>query len=117
MTSLPDRIQTFITEETDPTTLPHSSAAAFDLLREAADTIKLLSRWKAEALTALSQWEAAWEAAGNPGPLGVSKASTTTGAILSLRVQIAAVKGYLADPYFASSEARNIREDIMDILR
>jgi len=36
---------------------------------------KRLKRWKREALIVLDEWEAVWEAAGRPGPLGKSKAA------------------------------------------
>lgn len=37
-----------------------------------------LRRWQAEAMTVLSEWEAVWEAAGSPGPLGGSKAAAVS---------------------------------------
>src|SRR6186997_2671326 len=45
-------------------------------LRIHADTLARLEAWKAEAITVLDQWEAVWEAAGRPGPIGRSKADS-----------------------------------------
>lgn len=47
--------------------------------------LKRLRAWKAEAMAVLNEWEAAWDAAGRPGPLGVSKARATTAEIVRLR--------------------------------
>lgn len=40
------------------------------LCQERAD----LLRWKAEAIVLLNEWDEVWEALGEPGPLGASKA-------------------------------------------
>ena len=47
--------------------------------------LERLRAWKAEAMVVLSEWEAAWEAAGRPGQLGSSKAAATTHEIRRLR--------------------------------
>lgn len=39
--------------------------------------IESLRRWKAEAMTVLSEWEQVWEALGHPGFLGESKAAAS----------------------------------------
>ena len=62
-----------------------------DLLRiaeaglDAADEVERLRRWKAEAMTVLADWEAVYEAAGKPGPLGVSKARAVLAEVERLR--------------------------------
>lgn len=53
---------------------PHGDTA---LMREAADEIEQLRRWKGEALIVLEDWEKVWEAAGRPGAWGSSKAVST----------------------------------------
>ena len=44
-----------------------------------------LEDWKESAMTVLSEFEAAWEAAGKPGQLGSSKAASLREYILSNR--------------------------------
>lgn len=39
--------------------------------------LEQLRRWKAEAIITLATWEQVWLAAGQPGPLGTSKAANT----------------------------------------
>jgi hypothetical protein len=41
---------------------------------EAADELEDLRRWKREATIVLGEWEKVWLAAGQPGPIGPSKA-------------------------------------------
>jgi len=53
-----------------------------NLLTAAANELERLRQWKAEAMEVLGQWEQVWEAAGQPGPLGGSKAE----AVLALFV-------------------------------
>lgn len=50
-----------------------------------ASFIVSLFRWKAEAKTVLSTWEAVWEALGKPGTLGDSKAAAVLAEVTRLR--------------------------------
>lgn len=47
-----------------------------------------LARWKAEAATVLSTWEAVWEALGKPGALGDSKAAAALAEVERLRARV-----------------------------
>ena len=49
----------------------HGSFASY---AELADDREALLAWKAEAMEVLGEWEQVWEAAGQPGRLGESKA-------------------------------------------
>ena len=51
------------------------------------DELERLRAWKAEALLVLGQWEAVWETAGRPGPLGFSKPAAVQALIADLMEQ------------------------------
>lgn len=57
-------------------------------LREAWDDRDRLARWKAEATTVLSTWEAVWEALGKPGALGDSKATAALAEVGHLHAKV-----------------------------
>ena len=51
--------------------------------RDALKEIDYLRGWQVEAIAVLNQWEAVWEAAGCPGPLGGSKTQNLLEALRS----------------------------------
>ena len=78
-----------------PTMQPHPNGAVPDpdgevtaMAREVQELraeVERLTRWKAEAMAVIDQWEAAWEAAGSPGELGDTKSGAMRAAILAER--------------------------------
>ena len=54
-----------------------------------ADELERLRAWKAEAIEVLNGWEHAWEAAGQPGPLGPSKALAVATALEQMKADLA----------------------------
>lgn len=45
--------------------------------KSVSDEVARLHQWKREAMAVLGEWERCWEAAGEPGRLGDSKAKAT----------------------------------------
>lgn len=50
-----------------------------------ADEIEALRRWKAEATEVIEAWERVWDALGQPGALGESKAAASLAQVARLR--------------------------------
>ena len=71
-------------------TLASTSWLCANALERAADEIERLRRWKDEAMIVLSDWDVVWdEAAGRPGPIGGSKATSVAREIERLRAELA----------------------------
>lgn len=51
-----------------------------------------LAEWKESATQVLGEWDAVWEAAGKPGPLGSSKADNTRWAVERLAATVDAIR-------------------------
>lgn len=49
------------------------------------DRIEQLEAWRTEGLAVLDQWEKVWKAAGEPGPLGLSKAQNVLDWVLDVK--------------------------------
>jgi hypothetical protein len=58
-----------------------------ELIGDLRAEIDHLRQWKAEAIQVLNDWEDVWVAAGQPGPLGGSKAANTEATILALQIE------------------------------
>jgi len=59
------------------------------LTARAADELRRLSAWKAEALEVLSGWEPVWQALGEPGALGEPKPVSALDEVTRLRAEVA----------------------------
>lgn len=74
------------------------------------DVANLLT-WKAEAIQVLSEWEKVWEAAGQPGPLGRSKAENVLAYVEGAERDVAFLRHHLglAEEALAADRARRLR--------
>ncbi|WP_116996338.1 hypothetical protein [Desertimonas flava] len=59
--------------------------------------LEALRDWKRSALVVLAEWEAVFDAAGRPGPVGRSKAANTNAEVLRLRAENSVLAAALAD--------------------
>ncbi len=57
--------------------------------KNATKEIEFLRRWKEEAHVVLAQWESIWEALGQPGQIGSSKAAEAKKEVERLRARVA----------------------------
>lgn len=62
------------------------------LLIEAADEIERLASWKQEAIAGIAEWEKVYDALGQPGRLGESKAIASAHEVHRLRSENARLR-------------------------
>lgn len=74
-----------------------AGAATADEQRLLVEYVESLEAWKASAATVLAEWDETWKAAGEPGPLGASKAENVRRRIKDLREALTAITGVSPD--------------------
>ena len=67
---------------------PYYTRTHYDQWLEMAEEIDKLRAWKNEAMRVLNDWEDVWIAAGEPGPLGTSKAAAVLVQLARLRNEV-----------------------------
>ncbi len=75
-----------------------------------------LKRWKAEATQLLNDWEQVWEAAGQPGPYGSSKAKETLAVVKDLALALRlldAMTPHDGSPPLAKWEDVHVARDLL----
>ncbi len=62
-------------------------------VKEMHEEAERLQQWKAKAIDVIAQWESIWEALGQPGQIGSSKAAEAKKEVERLRARVAELEG------------------------